>query len=147
MSALRPTPIQQHFPAADPPLPPGTRALLAEIAQLLRRLVEQGEPGAIDLGGLPLGPVDHLALREALGEGEVDIRLDAAGGSRIRETGVPGVWWVQHRDAEGALLVELIEVARVPAIVSAQPADMEQALARLRAAAAGAPEPEKEDAP
>ena len=146
MSALQPTSIQDRFPTADPAVPAGTRALLAEIAQLLGRLVQQGEPGAIDLGSLPLGPVDYLSLREALGEGEVDIRLDTAGRSRIRETGIAGVWWVEHRDADGQLLVELIEVARVPEIVGAPPADMEQALARLQAAAVGPPEAE-EDAP
>ncbi len=140
MSPARPAAIQQRLPAADPPLSAGTRTLLTEIAQLLQRLLSEGAPGAVDLGSLPLGPVDRLGLREALGEGEVDIRLELAGGSRVRETAIAGVWWVEHRDADGQLLTELIEVARVPEIVTAQPADMEQALARLRALAADAEE-------
>lgn len=138
MSPGHPSPVQERFPAADPALPAGTRPLLTEIAQLLQRLLSDGTPGAIDLSSLPLGPVDRLGLREALGEGEVDVRLDLAGGSRVRETALAGVWWVEHRDADGQLLAQLIEVARVPEIVSAQPADLEQALARLRALAADA---------
>ena len=138
MIPSHPSAVQQRFPGADPALSAGTRSLLTEIVALLARLRSEGSPGAIDLGSLPLGPVDRLGLREALGEGEVDIRLDLAGASRVRETAMAGVWWVEHRDADGQLLTQMIEVARVPQIVTAQPADMDQALVRLRALAAGA---------
>ena len=120
------------FPSAGPAVPVGAHALLAEIATLLQRLAETGEGGAIDLRSLPLGPTDYLGLREALGEGEVVVRLDLAGRSTVRETAVAGVWWVEHRDGDGRLLAELVEVTPVPAIVAAQPADIECALAGLR---------------
>ena len=34
------------------------------------------------------------------------------------ETRMSGVWWVEHRDAQGKLMAELLEVAQVPAILA-----------------------------
>ncbi len=31
---------------------------------------------------------------------------------------MPGVWWVEHRDRQGELIAEMIEVTRVPQILA-----------------------------
>ena len=79
-------------------------ALIVEIAGLLRRLIEDGEEGSIDLLGLPLSPSCLAALERRLGQGEIEVQLDAAGRSKIRETGFPGVWWTTHADEAGRVI-------------------------------------------
>jgi hydrogenase-1 operon protein HyaF len=106
-------------------------ALIMEIAGLLRRLIEDGEAGTIDLLGLPLSPSCLAALNDCLGQGEIEVQLDAAGRSTIRETGFPGVWWTTHADEAGRVVAMLIEVAYVPAIVQAPLDDVTRGYERL----------------
>ncbi len=133
MSTLGGIPI--HVEPAGTPLVASTRgaglgAILSELATLLEALRRTGSEGALDLRSLPLGPDELDRLQRILGWGEVDIRIDANGESRIRETAVSGLWWTEHRDAAGALLAVLIEVARVPNILV--PADEDIALAAIQ---------------
>lgn len=111
-------------------------ALLSELATLLEVLHRTGEEGAIDLRSLPLDPLERDDLRCVLGTGAVDIRIEANGESRIRETAISGLWWTEHRDACGEALVVLIEVARVPSIVPAAAEDLALGVLQLRASAA-----------
>jgi hydrogenase-1 operon protein HyaF len=108
-------------------------ALLHEIVDLLARLVETGEAASIDLRSLPLTPADYAFLEEALGRGEVEVEIQAAGLTRVRETAVNGVWWVQHLNALDETAGELIEVTYVPEILKTHPSDAALGLARLRA--------------
>jgi hydrogenase-1 operon protein HyaF len=107
-------------------------AVLREIAALLERLVADGEKGSIDLRSLPLSSADRDWMRTRLGKGEVSISLDAGGASCISETGIAGVWWVEHRDEQEALGSEFIEVTYVPALVAAHPEDVADALEQLK---------------
>jgi hydrogenase-1 operon protein HyaF len=106
-------------------------ALLMEVASLLGRLIDHGEVGSIDLRGLPLSPSCIANLEQRLGRGEITMQLDAAGRSDIHETSFPGVWWIRHADEAGRVIAMLIEVAIVPAILRADPADMAEGLRRL----------------
>jgi len=99
-------------------------ALLREIAEMVRRLLKAGEISAIDLQALPLTQADLDWLRERLGEGEIAVTLDADGESTLSETNCPGVWWVTHRNQNGAVVSEFIEVAYVPEMVKAHPDDV-----------------------
>ena len=78
-------------------------------------------------------------MREVLGTGEVDARIDALGLTRVRETAVGGVWWVTHRSRAGEILAEFLEVTLVPEILCAQSAEIGPTLDALaaRLAAAG----------
>ncbi len=115
--------------AADQPV--NAPALLREIAALLQQLSETGQGDAIDLRSLPMSAADRTWLRERLGAGEVTISLRAGGASSFEETGLAGVWWVEHRDEAGRLAAEFIEVAWVPAMVVAPPEDVKKGLDRL----------------
>jgi hydrogenase-1 operon protein HyaF len=99
--------------------------LLREISELLRRLLETGESAAIDLSALPLTPPDLDWLRDKLGEGEIAVTLQASGESTLNETACPGVWWVTHRNEQGAVTSQFIEVTLVPELVKAHPQDVE----------------------
>jgi hydrogenase-1 operon protein HyaF len=117
VSRLSEIAIRIEPPAAVGGLGGGVTAILSELITLLEQLTDSQESGAIDLRSLPMSVDDLAELRRALGEGEVRATLDAEGKSAIRETKVPGVWWVEHRDRHGELMAELIEVTRMPRIL------------------------------
>ena len=98
--------------------------LLREIAEMLRRLLATDAGSAIVLQALPLTPADLIWLRARLGEGEVAVTLNADGDSSLNETACPGVWWVTHRNPQGAVVSEFIEVAYVPDVVRAPREDV-----------------------
>jgi len=145
VSRLTDIPIRIEAPTADGGLGGGVTALLNELATLLDHFDEAQESAAIDLRSLPMSPQDRVALQRALGEGEVRATIDAGGQSTIRETRIGGVWWVEHRDAQGELIAELLEVTRVPAIIASAPDEIAAGGRALRlhiaANAAHAPSP------
>lgn len=105
--------------------------VLREVRDLLQRLVETGEPGAIDLRSMPLSEEDLAWLADQLGEGEVKISLDANGPSTITETQAPGVWWITHRNEKDKVVSEFIEITWVPDLVAAQREDAKLGLVYL----------------
>ena len=113
-----------HPSSGEPGLSGNAPPLLRELAEQLRRLLETGEPSAIDLSALPLTPADLDWLREKLGGGEIAVTLQAGGESTLDETACAGVWWVTHRNEQGAVAAQFIEVAFVPELVKAHPADV-----------------------
>lgn len=108
---------------ADDVLTGNAPPLLREIRDLLQRLIDTGEGGAIDLHAMPLSAADLHWLAGQLGEGEVKVSLNSGGVSSITETQAPGVWWVTHRNERDKVVSEFIEVCWVPELVAAQPED------------------------
>jgi hydrogenase-1 operon protein HyaF len=111
----------------------GLSAILSELATLLERLAASDETAMIDLRSLPMSAADRTLLQSALGDGEVHATLKAQGLSTARETGVAGVWWIEHRDAHDGLLAELLEVARFPQILASAPDEIRNAASALQA--------------
>ena len=105
--------------------------LLHEVRHALQRLLDTGEPTVIDLHSLPLAPGELDTLEEKLGEGEVSATLNALGPSLLRETAVPGVWFVTHRNANEEITGQYLEIVKVPAILEAQDVDIRQGIAAL----------------
>jgi hydrogenase-1 operon protein HyaF len=134
MAALKGIPIKvQNGPVDDGgSIGGGLIAILREIAEMLERLEQYDESGAIDLRSLPFSPDDYARLRDVLGSGEVEITLDADGISRLRETAYSGVWWIQHRNTDDELTAELLEIALVPAIAVTAKEDVAQSASRLK---------------
>jgi hydrogenase-1 operon protein HyaF len=110
----------------------GVLALLHEIMVLLERLRDEGEPGAIDLRSMPMIPGDRERLQEVLGDGEVEAVIHSGGETRIRETGIPGVWWLEHHGADDEPVVEIIEITLVPDLLSSHEDDLQTGVERLR---------------
>lgn len=111
----------------------GVSAILTELASLLERLAQSAVASAIDLRSLPMSPHDRSELQRALGRGEVVATLSGAGASTLQETGIPGVWWIEHRNDHGELIAELLEVAQVPQILASAPDEIAAAARTLRA--------------
>lgn len=123
-------PIQGE--CSGPALTGNVLPILAEMRYALEKLVSTGESTVIDLRALPFAPGDEEELFLHLGRGEVSAELRALGTSRIWETSFPGVWIVDHADAEGERLALQIEIAEVPTLLRSQPEDMREALERLQ---------------
>lgn len=111
----------------------GVRALGYEIASRLETLHETGEPAAIDIKSLPMAAGEFEAFRQMLGQGEVEFTIELDGQSRIRETAFSGVWWIQHRDPDGQVVAEHIEINYVPDILQSQPEEIGRSADALRA--------------
>ena len=108
------------------------RALLREIEQRLERLLTHDEESSIDLSRLPFNPGDHALLVKTLGEGEVHAEINSLGPTQVRETAIPGVWWVTHSNADDEVMAEFIEVTRCPAIMLTPQDDLQDGLEALR---------------
>jgi hydrogenase-1 operon protein HyaF len=108
------------------------RPLLLQIEQALQDLVEKGVECTIDLGAMPFTEQDERDLRQRLGDGEVRATLDAFGPTLIEETGIRGVWLVEHQDVEQRRLTLHVEVARIPGILITPSDDLADDLEVLR---------------
>jgi hypothetical protein len=110
----------------------GVAAVLSELIGMLEGVAHGGTAAMIDLRSLPMSPEDRIELQATLGQGEVQATLNSQGVSLLRETGVSGVWWVEHRDERGDLVAELIEVSGIPRILEASTEDMTASAQALR---------------
>lgn len=114
--------------AADAPSPQ-VKALLRELQALLQDLVNEGKSASVDIRSLPLSPIDYDFLKSFLGEGEVTATINALGPTTIRETEIPGIWWVTHSNADEMILTESIEVTELPEMLKTQQQDLQHAIA------------------
>ncbi len=110
-------------------------AILMELADFLETFAKEQTPHSIDLHSLPMNDADRAALKQALGQGEVNITLQSMGESQIYETAYAGIWWLSHFDTEGRLLTELIEICSVPAILIPHQEDISRAAVTLKTVA------------
>ena len=110
----------------------GVQAVLSELVGMLEALAGGGRCATIDLRSLPMSPQDRIELQSALGNGELQATLTADGVSTLRETALSGVWWVEHRDDEGKVIAELIEVTTIPAILEASLVEVAASARTLR---------------
>lgn len=136
MSGLDNIPV--NVQAVSTPINTGnTQALLAELETSLQALLSSGKEYSIDLRSLPLFPGELEYLRETLGTGEVSVEVNALGPSSVVETAIHGVWWVTHRNGQGEVLAEFLEVSFCPDIIRAQHDDVRESLETLSARLAG----------
>ena len=105
--------------------------VLNEIRFALDKLASDGENTVIDLSAIPFSPGDRERLFNALGVGEVDASVNALGETRIRETGYPGVWLVEHHAPQGEPLATHIEVTRTPSLLITPEQDVRDSAAAL----------------
>lgn len=107
--------------------------LLHEVVNLLQQLLSRDEPSHIDLGSLPLSPQDLSLLAETLGEGDVFAEVANYGLTRVRQTGIPGVWWVVHLDEEEQIISQFIEVNYCPEVLITPTEDIRDGREALKA--------------
>lgn len=133
--------------ASSEGLPAAAVSLLEEVAVRLDALLTEGRSDAIDLRALPvMTDVDLERLRTYLGTGEVTAQVSALGITELVETAFPGVWWATYYGADGDVVAERIEIARVPEILAAQDGDIRSGQKALLDAVPE-PEPDAEAGP
>jgi hydrogenase-1 operon protein HyaF len=94
-------------------------ALLYEIADCLRRLLENGQPSRVELDAIPLSEKDLLVLEENLGEGPIQAEIldEEAGIVRVSETAIAGVWWLREMVENERVGREYLEINLIPEVL------------------------------
>ena len=119
---------------AAPPATPGLMnapALLAEILDRVGRYRATGASHIINLTLLPMTPEDMAYLDAALGRGSVSLLSRGYGNCRITATALDGVWWVQYFNASETLILNTLEITRMPEVALAAPEDLADSRERL----------------
>ena len=132
MSSLESIPVQIEGGPDGAYRTDNLKPLLLQVEQALQDLLDHAAETIIDLTAMPFSAQDEQDLRDCLGRGEVTASVDAFGPTLIQETGFPGVWLVDHQDAEQRRLTLHLEVARVPGILATPHDDLADSLAALR---------------
>jgi hydrogenase-1 operon protein HyaF len=110
------------------------RAIVSEVVACATRFVDTGEVATIDLRFLKSMAAERETLAALLGKGEVTAAVDSLGRTEVQETSIPCVWWIRHRDSEGEIVGEFIEIADVPDLLVGDPEAVAQGLEALSAA-------------
>lgn len=90
-----------------------------------------GKQHSINLSLLPLSESDVEFLDERLGRGAVEILSRGYGKCQVISTRTPNVWWVRYYNAMDTLILNTLEVTRVPEVVKAGEEDLRDSAARL----------------
>lgn len=117
--------IASHDASAD--------AVLRELKEMLRQLLEKDENSSIDLLALPLSSWDYDKLREVLGIGGIQAEVSNGSQLLVEQTGIPGIWWISQFDEEGTVIGEFIEVNYCPEALIAPVEEVADGLSVLRA--------------
>ena len=87
---------------------------------------------AINLTLLPCTDEDIEFLTRKLGGGPAVILSRGYGNCRITSTATRNVWWVQYFNSQDKLILNSIEMARVPEVACAAKEDIEDSADRIR---------------
>jgi hydrogenase-1 operon protein HyaF len=131
MSGLNSIPVRVEAGADTAFRTENLRPLLLQIEQALQALIGHASETVIDLGAMPFSAQDERDLRDLLGRGEVRATIDAFGPSLVEETACPGVWLVEHQDAERRRLTLQLEITRIPKLLVTPRDDLADSLAAL----------------
>jgi hydrogenase-1 operon protein HyaF len=122
----------EKLPPVD--MPPGAMnapALLTEIREQVRRFRPYAAPHVINLTLLPLTPDDQQVLDRVVAPGPVAILSRGFGNCRISSTSLRNLWRVQYFNNMQTLILNTIEVVRVPEVAMAAAEDLADSRERL----------------
>ena len=115
-------------------IPPGAMnspALLTEIRSAVSDYRPGRDPHVINLTLLPLTPDDLAVLDRALPAGSVAILSRGFGNCRVRSTGIRHLWRVQYFNNMQTLILNTLEITRVPDVALAADEDLADSHERL----------------
>lgn len=107
-------------------------ALLPEINEYVAKANAAVEPHVINLSLLPHTLEDLALLDQLLGKGDLAVLSRGYGNCRVTNTRTRNVWWVQYYNSQDTLILNSIEITRLPAVVCAAPEDIQDSAERLR---------------
>jgi hydrogenase-1 operon protein HyaF len=106
-------------------------SILVELDAHVTKHAADGTPAIINLSLLPLSEQEVEFLDERLGRGPVDVLSRAYGKCQVISTRSRHVWWVRYYNSMNKLILNTIEVTRVPDVVIAAPEDLRDSAKRL----------------
>lgn len=101
-----------------------------EIAEHMARPDADG-PHVINFSLLPMSPDDLAWLDALLGPGNSGVFSRGYGKCRVMATSLANVWRVQYFNGMNALLLDTVEITRIPDVALASGDDLQDALERL----------------
>jgi hydrogenase-1 operon protein HyaF len=120
--------------ATETMLAPGAMnapAVLAEIAHQVRAFRANQSPHVINLTLLPMTPDDMQLLDRAVPDGPVSILSRGFGNCRISSTRLRNLWRVQYFNNMQTLILNTLEIVRVPEVAVAADEDIAESRERL----------------
>lgn len=105
--------------------------LLTEINERIPLIKQDGGSHAINLSLLPQTEQDLGFLQQQLGAGRVMILSRGYGNCRITSTYTDQVWWVQYFNSSDTVILNTLEVSRVPEVACAAAEDIADSAERL----------------
>lgn len=119
--------VEGQLPAGVMNAPP----ILAELDEQLGAWRVGQPPHVINLTLLPLAPEDIAYLGQRLGVGDVTVLSRGYGNCRVTSTMVPHCWQVVYFNSQDHIILNTIEVTRMPDVVSAAPEDLADSFERV----------------
>ncbi|MFA9461599.1 hydrogenase expression/formation protein [Thiohalorhabdus methylotrophus] len=107
------------------------RALRVELAHHVAAFEPEQEAHVINLTLLPMTEADQADL-ERIGRGPVTMLSRGYGNCRITATAVRNLWRVQYFNSTDQLILDTLEVVRVPKVAQAAQEDIDESAVRLR---------------
>jgi len=118
---------QLDIPASVYNAPP----LLTEISDKLREYQPGDEPHIINLSLLPHTQEDIQFLSDSLGIGPIVILSRGYGNCRLSSTATRNVWWIQYFNSQETLILNTLEINKVPEVAAASQEDIDDSASRL----------------
>jgi hydrogenase-1 operon protein HyaF len=106
-------------------------AIAAELGHKLAEYPSGSAAHAVNLSLLPLSDADSGYLDQRLGSGAVTVLSRGYGNCRISSTGVKNAWRVRYFNSREIVILDTIEVVRVPEVACAAREDLEDSAGRL----------------
>lgn len=106
-------------------------AILTELADKQGSFGDTDEVHVVNLTLLPCTDEDLDFLATTLGSGPAVLLSRGYGNCRITSTGTRNVWWVQYFNSQDTLILNALEVSRVPEVACAAPEDLADSAERL----------------
>lgn len=141
LAAPIPPAAVEHAERASSPLLPAVEiprgamnspALLTEIRAGVARWQPGDQAHVINLTLLPLTPDDQALLDRALPAGSVAILSRGFGNCRVTSTAIRNLWRVQYFNSMQTLILNTLEITRVPEVALAAQEDLADSQDRLR---------------
>ncbi len=105
--------------------------LVSEINDHVAKSDVADGPHVLNLSLLPHTEDDLKLLSEAMGTGSVTILSRGYGNCRISSTGTKNTWWVQFYNSQDTLILNTIEIVKVPEVACAASEDIADSASRL----------------
>ena len=106
--------------------------LLSEINEHIPRVTPDGLSHTINLSLLPQTEADLAYLQQLLGRGRVTILSRGYGNCRVTSTNTKNVWWVQYYNSQDTLILNTLEIVKVPEVTCAGIEDIVDSAQRLK---------------